>query len=100
MYEGGRGGGLPWHSADTVANKKLQRLAAGEADDATDSASSGCSSSWEVLKQRWKLRHWMPAGSGKQEVLPVHQVFHKFPLKIWNANLHESCVPQQDGQLS
>jgi hypothetical protein len=56
MYEGGRSGGLPWHSADTVANQKLQRLAAGEADDATDSASSGCSSSWEVLKQRWKLR--------------------------------------------
>jgi hypothetical protein len=27
-------------------------------------------------------------------------VFQDFPLKIWNANLHESCVPQQDLQLS
>jgi hypothetical protein len=43
---------------------------------------------------------WMPACSGKQEVLSVDQVFHQFPLKIWNANLHESCIPQQDGQLS
>jgi hypothetical protein len=26
-------------------------------------------------------------------------VFHQFPLQIWNANLHESCVPQRTGQL-
>jgi hypothetical protein len=39
-------------------------------------------------------QHWMPACSGKQEVLSVDRVFHQFPLKIWNANLHESCVPQ------
>jgi hypothetical protein len=26
-------------------------------------------------------------------------IFQAFPLKIWNAKLHESCVPQQDGQL-
>jgi hypothetical protein len=45
-------------------------------------------------------QHWMSACSGKQEVLSVIRVFHQFPLKIWNANLHESCVPQQDGQLS
>jgi hypothetical protein len=45
-------------------------------------------------------QHWMSACSGKQEVLSTDQVFHRFPLKIWNANLHESCVPQQDGQLS
>jgi hypothetical protein len=37
---------------------------------------------------------------GEREVLPVDQVFHPFPLKIWNAILHESCVPQQAGQLS
>jgi hypothetical protein len=42
----------------------------------------------------------MPPGSGKQEVLSIDQVFHQFPLKIWNANLHESCVPQQGGQIS
>jgi hypothetical protein len=27
-------------------------------------------------------------------------VFHNFPLQICNAILHESCVPQQDLQLS
>jgi hypothetical protein len=27
-------------------------------------------------------------------------IFQAFPLKILNANLHESCVPHQDGQLS
>jgi hypothetical protein len=27
-------------------------------------------------------------------------LFHNFPLQISNATLHESCVPQQDGQLS
>jgi hypothetical protein len=27
-------------------------------------------------------------------------IFQAFPFKIWNANLHESCVPHQDGQLS
>jgi hypothetical protein len=43
---------------------------------------------------------WMSLCFGKQEVLPVDQVFHQFPLKIWNANLHESCVPQQTRQLS
>jgi hypothetical protein len=42
----------------------------------------------------------MPLCLGEQEVLPVDQVFHPFPLKIGNANLHESCVPQQAGQLS
>jgi hypothetical protein len=26
--------------------------------------------------------------------------FHNFPLQISNATLHESCVPQQDLQLS
>jgi hypothetical protein len=34
-------------------------------------------------------------------VIPALQgVFHNFPLQIGNANLHESCVPQQDLQLS
>jgi hypothetical protein len=33
-------------------------------------------------------------------VLIIDQVFHQFPLRICNANLHESCVPQQGGQLS
>jgi hypothetical protein len=42
----------------------------------------------------------MPPCLDEQEVLPVDPVFHQFPLKIGNANLHESCVPQQDGQLS
>jgi hypothetical protein len=37
---------------------------------------------------------------GEQEMLAADQVFYQFPLKIWNANLHESCVPQQTGQLS
>jgi hypothetical protein len=37
---------------------------------------------------------------GKQELLVVDQVFHIFPLKIGNGNLHESCVPQKTGQLS
>jgi hypothetical protein len=27
-------------------------------------------------------------------------IFEAFPLKIGNTNLHESCVPHQDGQLS
>jgi hypothetical protein len=27
-------------------------------------------------------------------------IFQAFPLKIGNANLHESCVPHQDVQLS
>jgi hypothetical protein len=30
----------------------------------------------------------------------LHLVFQVFPLKIWNATLHESCVPHQDLQLS
>jgi hypothetical protein len=42
----------------------------------------------------------MPPRLGEQEVLLVDQVFHQFPLKIGNVNLHESCVPQQAGQLS
>jgi hypothetical protein len=42
---------------------------------------------------------WMPPCLGEQEVLPVDQVFRPFPLKIWNAILHESCVHQQAGQL-
>jgi hypothetical protein len=42
----------------------------------------------------------MPLGVSEQEVLAVDQVFHLFPLRIWNANLQESCVPQQAGQLS
>jgi hypothetical protein len=45
-----------------------------------------------------KLR--MSLSFGKQELLAVDQVFHLFPLKILNAILHESCVPQQAGQLS
>jgi hypothetical protein len=45
-----------------------------------------------------KLR--MSPHSGEQEVLSVDHVFHQFPFKISNANLHESCVPQQTGQLS
>jgi hypothetical protein len=43
---------------------------------------------------------WMSPCFGGQEVLSVDQVFLQFPLKIWNANLHESCVPQQTRQLS
>jgi hypothetical protein len=43
---------------------------------------------------------WMSPRSAKQEMLTVDRVFHQLPLKIWNANLHESCVPQQDGHLS
>jgi hypothetical protein len=43
---------------------------------------------------------WMPLNFSEQEVLSFGQVFHLFSLKIWNANLHESCVPQQAGQLS
>jgi hypothetical protein len=42
----------------------------------------------------------MPPHSGEQELLAVDQVFHQFPLKIWNANPHESCVPRKTGQLS
>jgi hypothetical protein len=42
----------------------------------------------------------MPTSVSEQEVLSVNQVFHLFPLKIWNATLHESCVPQKTGQLS
>jgi hypothetical protein len=42
----------------------------------------------------------MPLSFIEQEVLLFGQVFHPFPLKIWNVNLHESCVPQQAGQLS
>jgi hypothetical protein len=37
---------------------------------------------------------------GEHELLVVHHVFHLFPLKIGNANLQESCVPQKTGQLS
>jgi hypothetical protein len=43
---------------------------------------------------------WMPICASEQEVLSVDQAFHPFPLKIGNANLHESCVPQQTEQLS
>jgi hypothetical protein len=43
---------------------------------------------------------WMPLKFSEKEVLSFGQVFHLLPLKIWNANLHESCVPQQTGQLS
>jgi hypothetical protein len=42
----------------------------------------------------------MPIGAREQEVLSVDHIFHLFLLKIWNANLHESCVPQQTRQLS
>jgi hypothetical protein len=36
-----------------------------------------------------------------QTVNPVLQlIFQAFPFKIRNANLHESCVPHQGGQLS
>jgi hypothetical protein len=34
----------------------------------------------------------MPTGVIEQKVLSVDQVFHLFPLKIWDATLHESCV--------
>jgi hypothetical protein len=37
----------------------------------------------------------MPFCVDEQEVLAVDQYFHRFPLKIENAILHESCVPQQ-----
>jgi hypothetical protein len=30
----------------------------------------------------------------------LQMIFQDFPLKIENANLHESCVPHQDVQLS
>jgi hypothetical protein len=43
---------------------------------------------------------WMSPCLGEQELLSVDHVFHQFTLKIWNANLHESCVPRQTGQLS
>jgi hypothetical protein len=43
---------------------------------------------------------WMPLCVSEQEVMLVDQVFHLFALKIWNANVHESCVPQQTRQLS
>jgi hypothetical protein len=42
----------------------------------------------------------MPLNFSEQEVLSFGQVFLPFPLKIFNANLHESCVHQQTGQLS
>jgi hypothetical protein len=42
----------------------------------------------------------MPVGAHEQEILTFEQVFHTFSLKFRNANLHESCVPQQAGQLS
>jgi hypothetical protein len=42
----------------------------------------------------------MPTHVHEQEMLTLGQVFHAFPLQFLNANLHESCVPQQDGQLS
>jgi hypothetical protein len=43
----------------------------------------------------------MNVGLSFEIVNPVLQpLFQAFPLKILNANLHESCVPQQDGQLS
>jgi hypothetical protein len=42
----------------------------------------------------------MPLNCHEQEVRTFEQVFHLFTLKIWNANLHESCVPQQARQLS
>jgi hypothetical protein len=42
----------------------------------------------------------MSAFVPEQKILTFEQVFHAFPLKIRNANLHESCVPQQAGQLS
>jgi hypothetical protein len=41
----------------------------------------------------------MPPCLGEQELLAVDHVFHPFPLKIWNAILHESCVPRKTGQL-
>jgi hypothetical protein len=42
----------------------------------------------------------MPLNRHEQEILTFEQVFHAFPLKIGNANLYESCVPHQAGQLS
>jgi hypothetical protein len=42
----------------------------------------------------------MPTCVSEQELLTIDQDFHPFPLKIGNAILHESCVPQQTGQLS
>jgi hypothetical protein len=42
----------------------------------------------------------MPMCVSEQEVLSVDQAFQPFPLKIGNAILHESSVPQQAGQLS
>jgi hypothetical protein len=45
-------------------------------------------------------QHWMPLNFSEQGVLSFGQVFHLFPFKIQNANLHESCVRQQTGQLS
>jgi hypothetical protein len=42
----------------------------------------------------------MPPPSGEQEMLTVDQIFHLFPLKLWNAIQHESCVPRKNGQLS
>jgi hypothetical protein len=43
---------------------------------------------------------WMPLCFGEQELLAVDQVFHPFPLKIWNAIQHESCVPRKTEQHS
>jgi hypothetical protein len=48
---------------------------------------------------QFEAKLWMSPCFGEQEVLTVDQVFNQFPLKIWNANLHESCVPRQTGQL-
>jgi hypothetical protein len=46
----------------------------------------------------------MPTLNGsmvEQTVKPALQLnFQVFPFNILNANLHESCVPHQDGQLS
>jgi hypothetical protein len=43
---------------------------------------------------------WMPPHSGEQEMPTIDQVFHLFPLKIGNADLHESCGHRQTGQFS
>jgi hypothetical protein len=54
--------------------------------------------STDVAQNAAKL--WMPPCLNEQELLSVDHAFHQFPLKIWNAILHESCVPRQTGQLS
>jgi hypothetical protein len=47
---------------------------------------------------------WMPTLNVSRVLQKVKSVlqlgFQVFPLKIGNANLHESCVPHQDLQLS